>query len=200
MTSAKDRRIYRFVYAVINVILRSVYWVRYEGRENIPEGAVIVCGNHSSWVDPFLIALGMRSKDILHMMGKAELFKNRFLAWLLRKLGAFPVNRSGVDVTAVKTAVRYIKNGEKIGIFPEGTRARHDGDVEAKKGAIRISEMSKARMLPVYIPREKRLFKRFTIVFGESYSIPKSRDRSEEHYSELSRDLMNRINSLKVEE
>lgn len=197
MSTEKDKRIYRILHCIVGFILRLVYWVKYEGVENVPEGTVLVCGNHSSWADPFLIAIGIGRKEILHMMAKVELFKNKLLAFILRKMGAFPIDRSGNDTGAVKTAMRYLKSGEKVGIFPEGTRSKQEGDVEAKVGAVKIAEITKSPIVPVYVPRDKKLFKRFVISYGKPYIIPKSRDHSKERYEAESRELMRRISELK---
>ena len=57
----------------------------------------------------------------LRVMGKEELFQNPILAWVIRVGGAFPVNRGGADIQAVKTAIQTIQSGHNLLIFPEGT-------------------------------------------------------------------------------
>lgn len=196
MSTEKELRRYSVSHTIVSFLLRLFYWIKFEGQENIPEGAAIVCGNHSSWVDPFLIAIAFDRHDILHMMAKIELFKNKIVAFFLKTFGAFSVDRENNDVNSIKTAIRYLKGNEKVGIFPEGTRAAHDGDVEAKKGAIKLAEMTKRPIVPVFIPRDKKIFKPFRLIIGEPYYVPKTRDRSEEHYSEACAELMRRITDL----
>ena len=77
-------------------------------------------------LDPVLIGICLPINYRLHFMAKEELFQNRLFGRILRALGAFPVNREGADIQAVKTAMKVIHEGENLLIFPEGTTI-HDG-------------------------------------------------------------------------
>lgn len=70
-------------------------------------------------------------------MAKKELFQgNKLFAWLIAALGAFPVDREGADITAIKTALSSVKAGQKLIIFPQGTRRRGRGrDQEGSRHA-----------------------------------------------------------------
>ena len=83
-----------------------------------------------------------------------------------------------------------------LGIFPEGTRLQESGD--GKHGAVMLAARSGAQVVPVYIPRRKRLFRRLDLIVGEPYVL--DRDiRGKDAYEQKSRELMNRIESLKDE-
>ena len=58
----------------------------------------------------------------LHFMAKEELFQNRLFGHILRALGAFPVNREGADIQAVKTAMKVIHEGARICSFSRRER------------------------------------------------------------------------------
>ena len=113
-------------------------------------------------------------------MAKAELFKIPLLAGLLRRLGAYPVNRGTGDVGAVKTAIRHLEEGRCIGIFPQGTR-RPGVDPRTtpiKNGAAMIACRARADILPVYIHTEgnvTRIFKKRTVIFGKPISFTEMR-------------------------
>ena len=84
-------------------------------------------------------------------MAKEELFKNRFFAWLIRNLGAFPVSRGKGDTGVLDTAVNRLKSGRSLIIFPEGTRSK-DGKVHrGHSGAAVISARSQKKIVPVGI-------------------------------------------------
>ena len=77
------------------------------GRENIPEGGCVVCPNHIQLSDPPFAAVALSHRTPLRLMAKKELFQgNKLFAWLIAALGAFPIDREGADITAIKTATR----------------------------------------------------------------------------------------------
>ena len=97
------------------------------GRENIPEGGCVVCPNHIQLSDPPFAAVALSHRTPLRLMAKKELFQgNKLFAWLIAALGAFPVDREGADITAIKTALSSVKAGQKLIIFPQDRRAALD--------------------------------------------------------------------------
>ena len=124
---------HRIFFAFIWIIGRVLLWiyrVDVKGLENLPKHSVLLCPNHSTDLDPVLIGLCLPLDYHLHFMAKAELFDNRALAWLIRTLGAFPVQRDGKDIQSIKTAMQVLHKGENLLIFPEGTTIR--GGVRGK--------------------------------------------------------------------
>jgi 1-acyl-sn-glycerol-3-phosphate acyltransferase len=111
-------RIGKFLFAcVFKILLRTEVF----GLKNIPpEGGFILASNHSSYLDP--VVLGVACPEELNFMAKEELFKNHFFGWLLRKVNAFPVKRDSGDLSAMKEAMRRLKNGQALLLFPEGGR------------------------------------------------------------------------------
>lgn len=91
------------------------------GIDNIPqEGGFILASNHISYLDP--IVLGVASPTVLNFMAKEELFKNHFFGWLLNRVNAFPLKRGSADLSAIKEAIRRLKDGQALLLFPEGGR------------------------------------------------------------------------------
>jgi 1-acyl-sn-glycerol-3-phosphate acyltransferase len=191
-----EYRAYKFVYAVCFPFLWLLWHFRFTGRENIPEGAAIVCANHSNLTDPLFVAFGFTRKRHIHFMAKYELSQVPVLSFILRKIGVFFVKRGESDVTAIRNAMRYLKNGERIMMFPEGTRTSEDDAVAAKTGAIRLASKLGVPIVPVYIPRDKKLFRRLDIVIGEPYTIGKI---GHDEFDEQANELMRRINTLAKE-
>ena len=168
------RVLFCFVW-VIGQLLRLLFRVEVKGRENLPKHGALLCPNHASDIDPVLIGLCLPIDYHLHFMAKNELFQNRLLGWFLRALGAFPVNREGTDIQAVKTALKVIREGENLLIFPEGTTIHggigfHDGlPAHAHSGIAMIGVRSGAVLIPVFVGGEKKLFRKTTIIFGKPY-------------------------------
>ncbi|MBQ6846822.1 MAG: 1-acyl-sn-glycerol-3-phosphate acyltransferase [Oscillospiraceae bacterium] len=159
---------YKVLYCIAIPILRMVYRVKITGRENIPEGAVVVCGNHTSLMDAFFVAMAFGRKEHMAYMAKIELFKVPVIGFLMRKIEAIPVDRGAADMLALKTAIAMLKSGKKVMIFPEGTRVDGDSASEdgAKTGAAMIACRGGADMLPIYISTKKRLFRRVNVIVG----------------------------------
>lgn len=162
-------------YYVVKGIQKILHPVTVEGLENLPEHGVVLCPNHSSNWDPVLILLNLPVNYRLRTMGKEELFRNPLLNWLFRKLGAFPVNRSGTDIQAIKTAIQTIKDDENLMIFPEGTVIKNglgcvDGlPAHAKSGVAMIAVRTGATMVPVFVDGPKKNFHRTRLIFGKPY-------------------------------
>jgi len=134
-------------------------------------------------------------------MAKKELFDNPILRTIILRAGTFSVDRSKTDITAIKTALNLLKQGEKIVIFPEGTRADEDFAVAAKTGAIRIAEKAGVPIVPVYIPRKKSIWRRIPIVIGTPYFInSEKRKLSSAEYDRLAESLMQSISELRPKE
>ena len=81
-------------------------------------------------------------------MGKTELFEGR-RAWLLVRLGAFPVRRGESDADALETAREILRQGGLLALFPEGTRIRDPDELgDPKRGAGRLALESGAPLVP----------------------------------------------------
>ncbi len=159
---------YYFIKIIVWAAFKIAFSVRFEGRRNIPNGeAVIYASNHRTNADPPLIAC--RAKGKFAFMAKEELFRNKFFAWLIRILGAFPVSRGKGDMAVLDTAIERLRNGRSLIIFPEGTRSK-DGKVHrGHSGAAVIAAKSQKKIIPVGIVFGERLKFRtkITVRYGE---------------------------------
>ncbi len=162
---------YKILFYILRPVVFFLYRLRITGRENIPQDAVVVCANHTSNLDAVLICLAFGKGKPLCFMAKQELFSVPLVGALLRSINAIPVNRGSTEISTLRNAISTLKAGEKVMIFPEGTRTSGDEGVEsAKTGAAMIACRAKVDMLPVYISAKKRLFKRTNVIIGERIS------------------------------
>ena len=192
--------LYRFCYCLARPVLGFLYWCFVQGKKNIPDTPVLVCANHSSLLDPFLLAFAFGIKRNVHMIGKVELFRIPIISPIILKLGMISVDRGIMDVKTVKKTLGFLNNGGRVAIFPEGTRTSEDNAVAAKSGAIKLAEHAGVPILPVFIPRKKRIFKKFTVAIGEPFHIEKQKEkRVQEDYIKLSEIMMDKIYSLNPE-
>ena len=167
--------LYVFIYYLVGFITATLHPTTVEGMEKLPPSGVLLCPNHASNWDPFLIALKLPKNYRLHIMAKEELFRYPGLGWLLRQVGVFPVSRGNNDIQAVKMAMQAIKSGDNLLIFPEGTTIHNgighvDGlPAHAHAGVAVIGVRTGATMVPVFVDGEKKLFHRTRIIFGDPY-------------------------------
>ena len=149
------RKIVKFLIGCYCII---VYRVKTFGLENIPkEGGVIFCGNHRSYLDPVLIIL--KTKRYLRFMAKEELKNNFIFKWLFPLFDVIYVKRNSKDIGPLKEALKTLKNGDCIGIFPEGTRnglEKNDGQI--KDGAAYLALKTGAKLVPIGICRTSETF------------------------------------------
>lgn len=190
MNEQLDTRAYYALWAKrLRPIVNVLYPFTVYGEENIIEQPCLICANHSNYIDPILIALAYGGQRPIHFMAKIELFQYKVLGTLMTNLGAFGVDRDGADISAIRTVMKYIRAGEMVGIFPEGTRVSTDGAVEAKPGAVRMAAKLRVPIVPVYINRRKWIFRKVKIVIGEPIYIA----ADTEDFQQVTNELMDII-------
>ena len=174
------RWFYNLVYILTWLPVHGLYRLRVSGRENIPDGPCIVCADHSNFIDPLIVAIAFGIKHFLHSMSKQENMDMPVLGWIYKMLGAYGVRRGEQDVNAVRTTMSLLKKGEKVLIFPEGTRTREDNADAAKTGAVRFAAKLHVPVVPVFLTRNKSVFHRAYVRIGEPF-VPAGKTPEELH-------------------
>lgn len=188
---------YTLVKAIAFVLFRIVFRVKITGAGNVPsDGRIVVCANHQSNWDPIVLASYFPRK--ISWMGKKELFEKKHLAVPLRWLGVFPVDRQIADVSAVKNALRILKDERVLGIFPEGTRVKGFDPKNAKSGVALLAIKAKAPVIPVLITSSYKLFGELHINIGEpiDYAAAYPGKLENEKYTEISQEILKKIYSM----
>jgi len=149
------RIIYTVSRSVFLFIFRVVFRTRLVGRDRVPRsgGLLVVC-NHISWADPPMLAVALPRP--VEFMTMVEVFRIPVVGVLARQMGEFPVDRSRPDAGAAREAVRRVRAGHCVGLFPEaGIRLTEKsvlgGQPEFKPGAGLIALLGGAPILPVVI-------------------------------------------------
>lgn len=176
---------YGFLKKVLNGFIQIILPYKLIGKEKICGGACVLVGNHYRIWD--IVHMACATEDKVHFITKRELYKSKFLAHLCDIVEAIPVSRDGQDAKAVMTALRYLKNGEKISMFPEGTRNRTDADLlPLKGGAALFAVKARVPVYPVMCLRKTRPFCRTKIIVGDGFELTEFYDRkmSAEDYAE----------------
>lgn len=190
------------LYRIAVIVCYPVFWVLYQlrirGRANIPHDAAVICCNHTSLLDPVLLALVFGPRHPLRFMAKKELFQNPFLGRILKWAGAFPVDRGTADLGTIRTSLELLKSGHQVGIFPEGKRVRpgeeQDGDV--KTGIAMIAARAGVPLIPVYVSRHKRVFRKTLVVIGTPISAALKEGTKAENYQRIAGEVFDTIRTL----
>ncbi len=171
-TNERGSVFFRVIYALLSGVVGLIFRIKVVNRQNEPEeGRYLVCANHISATDPIIVCYAFRRHQV-HFMAKKELFKIPIFSGFIRMLGAFPIDRGGSDVGAIKTAVSIVDSGRALGIFPQGHRypEQNPRETKTKNGAALISTRTSADVVPVYIWRKGNkagAFKRTYVIIGE---------------------------------
>ncbi len=176
---------YGFLKKVCNAFVQIFFPYKLIGKEKVKDGACILVGNHYRIWD--IVHMACVTDEKVHFIAKQEIFENKFLAHLCDIVEAIPVSRDGQDAKAVMIALRYLKKGEKISMFPEGTRNRTKEELlPLKGGAALFAIKAKAPIYPVMCVRKTRLFRRTKVIVGDAVDLSAFYDRkmAAEDYAE----------------
>ncbi len=199
----KSMWFYNFVTWLLSGVFKLLFRVTVIGKENEKafDGPAVYCANHMSNWDAVILAVC--TKKPITFVAKKELFKVPVLGFLLKALGAQPIDRGASDLVALKTILGIVKSGGNIFMFPQGTR--HPGEkpenTEVKSGVSMIVRHTKATVLPIGIYTKDytvKLFRKVYVVIGEpvSYEELNIADSSREEYERVAADVFTKICSL----
>lgn len=140
----ENNLLFVFVAVFLGSLLRLTMRIKTEGVEKLPKGGYVLVGNHLSYLDPlaFAYSVYVHMKRVPHYLAKASLFKVPILGFLLPKVGQIPVFRSGKsNDEPLRAAKEFIKAGQVVVVFPEGTLTRDPQlwPMRGKTGAIRMA-------------------------------------------------------------
>ena len=178
---------YNFVKTSLKLFYRLFYKVTIVNGEKIENAkGVVISGNHLSNHDPLLFP-AFFNKEI-RFMAKEELFKIFFIKQTLKATGAIPIKRGTFDRTAINQSIKLLKEGEVVGIFPEGTRS-HSKDLD-------LGESHNGASFIAIIPNKNfRLFSRIKLVVGDEIDAYALKEEGKSH-DEITEILMQRISDL----
>ena len=169
----EKKLIYKTLKLICGPLFKILYRPKVYGKENIPEeGAVIFVGNHIHAFDP--VGVMTNTKRIVHYMAKESVFKG-LPGILFKHIGLIKVYRTKSNPRAVVEAVKILRNGGTVGIFPEGTRNRTERELlPFRHGAVAIAKKANTKLIPFAIRGKYQIFKKgLEIEFGEPVDVSK---------------------------
>ncbi|MDZ5712026.1 lysophospholipid acyltransferase family protein [Jeotgalibacillus haloalkalitolerans] len=186
--------LYGFAKGLVKSVLTPAYRIRIVGKEHIPEeGGVLICANHINVLDPPVV--GITSPRPVSFMAKEELFKMPVLKKLLPNLNAFPVKRGMSDREALRKGLSQLKEGNVVGLFPEGTRSKDGVIGKGLAGAGFFALRSDAAVVPCAIIGPYKISKRLKVVYGKPINMAELKERKASA-AEVTDIIMNEIKTL----
>ena len=148
-----------------------LYPIKVYGKENIPKGGAVLVCNHFRAIDCGFIAR-ICDKDIKYL-AKNELFKNKLFSKIIRSYGGIPIDRDNPDMKSLLEAIKEIKKGNKLCIFPEGKRnVTGTADLqEIKGGSVIFSVKAKCPIVPIMMLKKAKIFSRTKIIIGKPFEL-----------------------------
>jgi 1-acyl-sn-glycerol-3-phosphate acyltransferase len=148
------RLIMRTLKGVISVIVRAAFRVRIKGLGKIPKkGAVLLCPNHQSYIDPLVIfaILPGWMLDRLMFVALGEIFGRPPLSWLKHPTRIIPTGSAGTLGESLKLSHEGLKRGMSVCIFPEGGRTTTGKIMDPRPGAGILSVETGTPIVPILI-------------------------------------------------
>ena len=175
---------YNFIKLILFYFFKIIFRYKVIGEHNIPKnGGVIIASNHISLWDPPVVGAGLNRP--INFMAKEELFSNSIIKWVITTMKAFPVKRGAADRNAIRHAINLLKNGEILGLFPEGTRSKNGELGKPEPGIAMIALKAGVPIVPAAIIGTNKVGKggcflpQFIIKFGKPIMIhPEEKDKA----------------------
>ncbi len=184
------------VKGAIWIYCKVVYRFEVIGKENIPkEGAVIICGNHRTFLDPPLIEV--TTGRYTRFLAKEELTKSKFLAFLGIVFDAILVKRDSKEVKALKESLQTLKKGDCLALFPEGTRNGLAKGEKVKDGAAFFAVRSGAPVIPCGIKGGEKGNRKVTITYGKPLDFSEYKgSKDKDVLDKVTDEIMNNVIEL----
>lgn len=165
---------YYFARFWVRIYLKLFFRVSFTNEAPLPEKeAYIMAGKHISYLDPVMMAC--HSKKRMYHLAKSTLFeKNWGFTWLLNHLGALPVAFDTVSLSSMRSAVKVLKEGGILGVFPEGTRVHSNQKLTGGAGTLVLARMAKCPIVPFGIFTEEyrvKIFSKISVRIGKPVQL-----------------------------
>lgn len=163
----KNSKVFSFIRVLATIVVHTFLPIKYHHAERVAmDPPFVMISNHLHALDPMIMGYPVKQTQVC-FLGKKELGKTRLAAWFMAEMHCILVDRHRTDMEAMRTCMKAMKMKKVLVIFPEGTR-HHEGQMEQiENGASFIILRSRVPVIPVYIDRKMKLFRRTNAYIGE---------------------------------
>lgn len=162
---------FRAARGLLRLGVAAVLPVEAVGVEAVPRGPYLLSCNHLSWVDPFLLIAALPGRPSLHFLGRGSAIHNRFWKrWILFLMGDIVIPVESGEIPHLSEAVgRALRDGQAVGIFPEGHVGPVEGELQPlRRGVAHFAAGAGVPVLPAALSGTRQLWrgKRIRLVVG----------------------------------
>lgn len=184
---------YRVLRKIVPLVANPYLKVKLEGMDNIPsDEPAILASNHLSFIDS--IVLPMNVPRPVYFLGKSDYWDSWRTRWFFKGTGVVPVERGGGSASenSLRTGVAILRQGDLLGIYPEGTRSPDGRLYRGKTGPVRIALEADVPIIPcavlgtdrampsgTYLPRRHPV----TVRYGEPLDLSRYRERRDDPFA-----------------
>jgi len=178
------------------LFLRNKYiYENKNAKKKIKKGA-LVCSNHTSTIDPVVLHTALWYRRA-HTVAMKELFEGKKSRWFFRHVLCIPIDRENMNISSFKEIISTLKEEKVVCIFPEGHINNNTDTVDFfKSGVVLMAIKGKVPIVPVYIVKREKWYKRQVVVVGEPIQIPEG-NLNINQIDEISKNLRKKEESLK---
>lgn len=189
------------VKGIIKTFYKIVFRLKTKNQENIPsDEPIILCANHLNIFDA--VGIVLFTKKPIRFIAKYEVFENSFANFLLHLFDAIPIKRGRRDLEAMKISMKTLKDGESLGLFPEGTRRGLAKGAKVQNGAAYMAMKAKVKVVPVGIQGSFKPFTKVVLNYGKPLDFSKydSKNPEKDNLELATKEIMDNIIMLTKEE
>ncbi|MBE5746075.1 MAG: 1-acyl-sn-glycerol-3-phosphate acyltransferase [Clostridiales bacterium] len=158
--------LYRLLYILCWLPLKLMLPIKKVGKENLIKGKAILCCNHQTNWD--FIPIFYLGKAKTYVLGKKELFKNKFWSWFFKSMRTIPIDRKKPEISSIKKCINVLNDNNNLLVFPEGTRTSSEDIEGLKNGVAMFCLKTKAPIIPMVYLKRNKIFRRNTLVIGKA--------------------------------
>ena len=189
----KGRHIIVFM-NIARVIAIPIYYLlkpfRFFGKRKVKDGPCVYISNHYTLFDP--VYIGVTTWEGIHFVAKREVERTPVLRFITKRAKVIYANRDGSDVRTMLDCLKCLKNGEKVAIYPEGTRNKTNEEIMPfKHGAAALAIKAKVPVVPLVMYKKPKLFRCTHILIGEPFEFTEYYDKklTQDDYAEADEKL-----------
>jgi 1-acyl-sn-glycerol-3-phosphate acyltransferase len=139
------------VHFLLMPLFRTLFPVRVQGRDQIPTaGGCLLAANHQSFIDIPLFAYSVWPAHVA-FVARDTLAHSRILDFIMARCGTVLIRRGQADLAAIRRIAAHLEAGDRVAIFPEGTRTQDGRLGTFKKGAVLAARMAGVPIVPCAI-------------------------------------------------
>lgn len=166
--------------SVLRVLVIPIFWLimpfKLYGNKKVQDGPVLYICNHYRLFDVAYPAC--TTWEGIHYIAKKSVTKSKILGGITRRVGVIAANRDGNDARVLLDSLKCLKNGEKVCVYPEGTRNKTDAEfLPFKPGAAVLAIKAKVPVVPICIYKKQKMFRLNHVIVGKPFELSEFYDK-----------------------